>query len=80
MHWKILAKFSVQNKLISSLKGLYANFVVKFTGDDVTQSLDCIFGVKQGDILGSILFTFFIGAAIITWKSSCNISAFMFHF
>ena len=42
----------IPNKLIGILKVLHANFVVKFTVDDVTQSLDCIICVKQGDILG----------------------------
>ena len=36
MLWKILAKFGVLNKLISLLKVLHANFVIKFTINDVT--------------------------------------------
>ena len=36
MLWKILAKFGVPNKLISLLKVLHANFVIKFTINDVT--------------------------------------------
>ena len=73
MLWKILAKFGAPNELTSLLKVLHASFVVKFTVDDVTLLLDCIIGVKQGDILGPILFTFFIAAVMITWKASCNI-------
>ena len=69
---KILAKFGVPNKIISLLKVSHANFVLKFTVDDVTQSLDCIIGVKQGDILGPISFTFFTAAVMITWKASYN--------
>ena len=57
---------------------LHANFVVKFTVDDITQSLDSIIGVKQGDILGPILFTFFIAAVMIIWKAYCNITVCMF--
>ena len=76
--WKILPKFGVPNKLMSLLKVLHANFVVRFTIDDVTQSLDCIISVKQGDILGVILFTFFIAAMMITWRASCNIPVCMF--
>ena len=68
MLWKILAKFGVPNKITSSLKVLHANFVLKFTVNYVTQSLDCINDVKQGDILGPILFTFFIAVVMITWK------------
>ena len=79
MFWKILAKFGVPNKLVSLLKVLLANFVVKFAVNDLTQSLDCIIGVKQGDVVGPILFTFFIAAAMIIWKTSCNILVRIFH-
>ena len=58
---------------MSLLNVLHANFVVKSTVDDVTQSLDCIIGVKQGDIFGPKLFAFFIAAVMITWKTSCSI-------
>ena len=70
---EILAKFGQ-----ISCKVLHTNFKVKFTVDDVTQSAHCIFGVKQGDILAPILFTFFIAAVMITWKASCKISVCMF--
>ena len=43
--------FGVPNKIITSLKVLDANFIVKFTVDDVTKSLDCIIGVEEGGIL-----------------------------
>ena len=46
MVWKILSKFSVPNKLSSLFKVLYANSVVRFTVDVITQSLDYINGVK----------------------------------
>ena len=78
MIWKILVKFGFPNELFSLLKVLHANFVVKYTVDDVTQSFDCIIGVKQDDTLGPILFTFFIAAVMITWKASCNVPVYMF--
>ena len=78
MLWKIITKFDVPNEIISLLKVLYANFVVRFTVDDVTQSRDCIIGVKQGDTLGHILFIFFITAVMVTWEGSCNIAICMF--
>ena len=34
--------------------------------------MNCIIGVKQGDILGPILFTFFIAAVMISWRSSVD--------
>ena len=71
--WSILAKFGVPPKLIRLLKVLHADFKVTFTVNDVTQTLECIIGVKQGDILGPILFTFFVAAVMITWKANCDI-------
>ena len=76
--WMILSKFGVPEKLISLLKALHNDFKVKFTIDEVTQTLECIIGVKQGDILGPILFTFFIAAVMITWRAQCNIPACIF--
>ena len=43
---------------------------MKFTVDGVTYELHSIIGVKQGDILGPILFLFFIAAVMITWKKT----------
>ena len=71
--WKVLMKYGVPEKLIDLLIVLHANFVVKFTIGDITHKIDCIVGVKQGDILGPLLFTFYIAAMIETWKASCDI-------
>ena len=71
--WSILEKFGVPAKLVSLLKALHTEFKVKFTVDEVTQTLNCIIGVKQGDVLGPILFNFFMAAVMITWRSNCTI-------
>ena len=70
--WKVLEQFGVPAKLISILKALHNNFEVKFTVDDNTQIVLCTIGVKQGDILGPILFTFFLAAVMITWRATTN--------
>jgi len=56
--WLVLEKFGVPMKLILLLKSLHANVQVKFVVNDVTKSIESIIGVKQGDILGPLLFIF----------------------
>ena len=69
--WSILLKYGVPNKLMNLLKALHSDFVVKYTIDDIAQTIRNTIGVKQGDILGPILFTFFIAAMISTWRINC---------
>ena len=66
MLWLILKKFGVPEKLIFILKALHENVLVKFEVQGITHSVNSIIGVKQGDILGPILFTFHIAAVMIT--------------
>ena len=70
MLWMILEKFGVPLKLIRLLKSLHANVQVKFTVNEITKSIECIIGVKQGDILGPLLFLFFLAAVMITWRKN----------
>ena len=68
--WQILSRFGVPDKLVSLLVALHEHVYVKFTVDDVTHTISCVIGVKQGDILGPILFTFFVAAIMITWRAT----------
>ena len=68
--WKVLSKFGVPHKLVRLLQSVHAHVNITFTVNDVTHTIDCIIGVKQGDILGPILFTFFMAAIMITWRLS----------
>ena len=70
MLWLILKKFGVPEKLIFLLKALHENVLVKFEVQGITHSVNSIIGVKQGDILGPILFTFHIAAVMITWRKT----------
>ena len=66
--WIILERFGFPPKIITILKSLHKNVNVKFTAGTVTRILSSIIGVKQGDILGPMLFTTFIAAIMITWR------------
>ena len=68
MLWTILERFGVPAKLVRLSKSLHANVQVKFTVNEVTNTIQCVIGVKQGDILGPLLFLFFLAAVMITWK------------
>ena len=74
----ILTKFGVPKKLVNLLRALHNGFTVKYTVDDVISTIACVIGIKQGDILGPILFTFFIAAVMITWKAANNVTACIF--
>ena len=76
--WIVLERFGVPAKLIRLIRVLHDSFRVKFDIDGVSCILDCIIGVKQGDILGPLLFVFFIAAIMITWKLTCDIPACVF--
>ena len=54
--WGILLKYGVPPKLVSVLKALHSKFSVKIDNDLITEPINNNIGVKQGDILGPILF------------------------
>ena len=64
--WKVLEKFGVPPKLLRLLKSLHAHVEVSFVVNEITQTIECVIGVKQGDILGPILFTFYLATIMIT--------------
>ena len=74
----ILTTFGVPKKLVDLLRALHNDFEVKFTADDVISMIASVIGVKQRDILGLILFTFFNVAVMIAWKAMNNVMACIF--
>jgi len=76
--WSVLSKLGVPDKVIRLLKALHVDYKVKFTVDGVTKHIQSIVGVKQGDILGPILFTVLLAAIMISWNKVCNIPVCVF--
>ena len=67
--WKVLRKFGVNEKLVRLLIALHAHVEVHFTVSGISSLVASIIGVKQGDVLGPILFIFYLAAVMNTWKS-----------
>ena len=66
--WELLGKFGVPPKLIRLLKALHQDVSVKFEVDGITHEVTCTIGVKQGDILGPVLFIIFIAGVMLSWR------------
>ena len=69
MLWAVLAKFGVPAKLIAVLKALHASVLVEFEVDGVSRTISSITGVKQGDVLGPVLFVLYMAAVMMAWRS-----------
>ena len=78
--WQVMGRQGVPPRLISLLQALHKTVHVKFEVDGVEQVIDSIIGVKQGDLLGPELFTFFMAAVMKTWRSShpCDLCTFKY--
>ena len=66
--WPLMAKLGVPPALISVLQALHATVNVKFAVEGVTRTVGSIIGVKQGDLLGPILFNFHVAGAMMAWQ------------
>ena len=59
--WPSLQKQGACDKLFSCVKSMYAIVKARVRdGASLTESIYCLHGVKQGDVCGPILFSFFI--------------------
>ena len=59
--WPILRKNGIRGKLFSCVKSMYANVKARVRdGALLTECIECIRGVKQGDVCSPVLFSLFI--------------------
>ena len=68
--WKVLAKLGVPEKLLRLLIALHQDVVVKFEVEGQVHTVNCTIGVKQGDVLGPVLFNMFMVAVMTSWRST----------
>ena len=68
--WELLGKFGVPPKLVRLLKVLHVGVSVKFEVDGIKHEVICTIGVKQGDILGPVLFIIFMAGVMLTWRKT----------
>ena len=54
--WNLLLRYGVPEKIVRLLKALHQNVLVKFEAEGTFHEVNCTIGVKQGDVLGPVLF------------------------
>ena len=69
-----MEKLGFPKKLLRLLIALHQDVVVKFEIEGQVQTVNCNIGVKQGDMLGPVLFNMFMVAVMTSWRSTSEIS------
>ena len=66
--WGVMRKFGVNEKLVRLLVAYHDHVEVQFTVGGITSFVCSTIGIKQGDVLGPVLFIFYLAAVMETWK------------
>jgi hypothetical protein len=67
--WPLMAKLGVPPALLNVLRALHKTVNVKFSVEGVEKTVGSIIGVRQGDLLGPILFNFHVAGAMMAWQA-----------
>lgn len=76
--WQLLEKFGIPPKLVRLLKALHKDVLVKFEVEGLEHEVNCTIGVKQGDILGPVLFIIFMAGVMSDWRKITDCPAIVF--
>jgi hypothetical protein len=68
--WPLMEKLGVPPTLVAVLMALHAKVNVKFSVERVERTVGSKIGVRQGDLLGPILFNFHVAGALMAWKEA----------
>ena len=76
--WDLLTRFGVPPKLVRLLRALHEDVLVKFEVEGFSHEVKCLIGVKQGDVLGPVLFTIFMVGVMKSWREKYDRPVCMF--
>ena len=65
--WDVLLKFGVPPKLVAVVRCLH-RITVRFSVAGAEAEIESIIGVKQGDVLGPVLFVLYMAALMMSWR------------
>ena len=67
--WLVMERFGFPKLIIRLLKALHEKVLVNFEVEGVKKVIESIIGVKQGDLLGPILFNIYGCAVMVAWRT-----------